>query len=129
MDLLKKIAMTVISGAVVLAVLALGISWFQMTPAERSGAYAAVGHAVAWVGIVAMLPWATFFVTTAAARRDTNAAGALLVAGYTLVDALILLWLTAGHPGSTLGLALMIFGLLAATAYNLLACDFIAEKA
>jgi hypothetical protein len=64
----------------------------------------------------------------AVGRRDSNAAGAALVAGYTLADVLALGWLLGFHSHSTTAWVFAILGLLVALAYNLLACDWIAEK-
>ena len=127
MDLLKKIAVVVVTGAVALAVLAMAISWFEMTPVQRSEMYGAAGRIVGWVGFVAILPWATFFVTTAAARRDSNQMGVVLIATYTIIDAAVLFWLRGIHATPLVGIFIA-FGLLTAVAYNLLVCDWIAEK-
>lgn len=129
MELLKKIASIVIGGAVALGVVVGAISWFQMSPDDRSAILGTVGRVLAWLGIVLVLPWATYFVTTAAARLESNRAGAALVAGYTLVDLAILAWLMKFTlPQSTTLGVLIVLGLLVALAYNLLACDWIAER-
>jgi FtsH-binding integral membrane protein len=128
MELVKKIAGIVITGAVTLGVVAAGISWFQMDPEDRSAILSTVGRSLAWLGIVLVLPWATYFISVAVGRRDSNGASAMLVAGYTLVDGLILGWLLGFHGHSTTAIIFAILGMLIALAYNLLACDWIAEK-
>lgn len=129
MELVKKIASIVIGGAVALGVIVSAISWFQMTPDERSAILGTVGSALAWLGIVLVLPWATYFLTTAIARRESNAAGAGLVFAYTVLDAGILVLLSGGFvPTSTMMTVVISLGLLIALAYNLLACDWIAER-
>jgi hypothetical protein len=127
-DLLKKIASIVIAGAVALGVVVGAISWFQMDPADRSAVLSTVWRALAWIGIVVVLPWATYFITTWVAKRHSNAAGALLVGGLTVVDALVLLWLFDFSIHGTTPIVLMILGVLVALAYNLLTCDWIAER-
>lgn len=129
MELVKKIASIVIGGAVALGVVVGAISWFQMSPDERSAILGTVGRVLAWFGIVLVLPWATYFATTAIARRDSNGAGAALVAGYTLLDAIVLAWLLGMAVPQTAATGVMVvLGLLVALAYNLLACDWIAER-
>ncbi len=129
MELVKKIASLVIGGAVALGVVVSAISWFQMTPDERSAILSTVGRVLAWIGIVLVLPWSTYFATTAVSRRESNGIGVALVAGYTLIDALILGWLLGvAMPHSTTVGVMMVLGLLVALAYNLLACDWIAER-
>jgi hypothetical protein len=74
------------------------------------------------------VPWATFFVIGRIARLESNAAGAVLVGGYTLAEAGLLGWLFgAGGHGPT-GWTLFAAAVLLAGAYNLLACDWIAER-
>jgi hypothetical protein len=80
------------------------------------------------LGIVLLLPWATFFLTTWIARRQSNAAGALLVAAYTILEAVLLGWLFGWEvPGAT-AWTFFVVGVLLAGVYNLLVCDWIAEK-
>lgn len=128
MELLKKIASIVLGGAVALGVIVGAISWFQMPTDDRARVWHAVGRGFFWVGIVLVLPWATFFVTTWAAQHEKNSAGAILVAGYTLVGALVLAWLFDFSIHGTASVVLVILGILIALAYNLLVCDWIAEK-
>jgi len=128
MDLLKKIATIVITAAAVLGVIVGAISWFQMAPADRSAILSVVRRGLGWIGIVLVLPWATCFVTMWVAKRESNAAGASLVAGYTLIDLAVLGWLFNFSISGTTGVVLCVLGVLIALAYNLLACDWIAEK-
>jgi uncharacterized membrane protein (UPF0136 family) len=128
MDLIKKIASIVIGGAVALGVVVGAISWFQMTPDERSALLSTVWRSLAWIGIVLVLPWATYFVTTWVAKRESNGISAALVAGYTLVGLGVLLWLFDFSIRGTTPVVLCVLGGLIALAYNLLVCDWIAER-
>lgn len=128
MELVKKIATIVLSGAVILGVVVGAISWFQMPPEERSAIWSVIFRALAWIGIILVLPWTTFFLTTWVAKRDSNLAGAILVGGYTLAGLGVLLWLFDFSIQGTVMLVLTILGLLVALTYNVLVCDWIAEK-
>lgn len=128
MELLKRIMTIIVIGAVGVAAVAMLVSWWQMTPGERSAAYALVGRTAAWVGVVAVLPWATWFAVSAAVRRGSNAAGAVLVAGYTLIDLLLLGWVAGWSAPSSVAMVVMLFGALAALAYNFLVSDWLAER-
>ncbi len=128
MELVKKIATILLTGAVALGVIIGAVSWFQMSPDDRSAMIATVGRALAWLGIVLVLPWATYFITTWVARRESNAAGAVLVVGYTLIDAAVLFYLIPFSQFSAIVIALICLGILIALLYNLLTCDWIAEK-
>jgi FtsH-binding integral membrane protein len=128
MDLLKTVTAKVVAGAVALAVVAAGISWWQMDQSTRETLYTGAGRIVSWLLVVLLAPWATFFVTTWVAKRESNAAGAALVATYTLLEAVLLAWLFEFNvPGVTawtfIGAATLFAGV-----YNLLVCDWIAEK-
>ncbi len=128
MDFLKTIAGKLVTGAVVLAVVAAGISWFQADPATRSMLLGSTGRVCGWLGIVLVVPWVTFAVIGWVARMEKNIAGGILVGGYALVEAVGLAWLFHWHVRGAAAWAFFILGVLFAAAYNLFACDWIAEK-
>ena len=123
----KTIVQWVLGGVTVLAVIAAAIAYYDLTPGERSAMWHHVARALVWLGIVLVLPWATFFLTTAVSRRESNGAGVALVAGYTLVDVALLLWLV-GVPAGAFLVCLAVLGALVALTYNLLVCDWVAER-
>ena len=125
--LLKWVVQCVCAGATLLAVVAAGVAYYEMPVDQRDALWHNVGRVAVWAGIVLALPWATFFVTTAVARRESNGSGAALVAGYTLLDAVVLM-LLVGLPAGTFLACAAIFGVLLALTYNLLTCDFVAER-
>lgn len=125
--LAKWVIQCVCAGATLLAVIAAAVAYYQMPVEQRDALWHNVGRVIVWAGIVLTLPWATFFVTTAVARRESNAAGAALVAGYTVLDALVLL-LLVGLPVGTFLACAAAFGVLLALTYNLLTCDWVAER-
>lgn len=129
MDFLKGALGKIVTGLVTLAVIATAFSWFQMDESTRAALLAGAGRVFAWLGIVLVVPWASFFLIGRVARLESNAAGAALVAGYTVIEAGILAWL---FDWSVSGAASWVFfatAVLFAGAYNLFACDWIAEKA
>ena len=128
MDLLKSVTGKVVAGAVTLAVVAAGISWWQMDESTRQMLLSGTGKIVSWLGIVLLVPWATFFLTTWVAKRESNAAGGALVGAYTLVEAVLLAWLVDWNVPSGTAWTFLMVGTLFAGVYNLLVCDWIAEK-
>jgi len=129
MDFLKGVAGKVVTGLVALAVIATGISWWQMEPQTRATLLTGTGRIVAWLGLVLAVPFASFFVIGKVARLDSNAAGAVLVLLLTAAEAATLAWL---FDWSVRGAAPWVFfaaATLLAGVYNLFACDWIAEKA
>jgi hypothetical protein len=128
MDFLKSVTGKIISAALVLAVIAAGISWWQMEPQTREMLLRGTGRILGWLGVVLILPWATFFVIGKVARRDSNAAGALLVGTYTLVEIVLLVWLFDWRVGGATAWTFVAVGALFAAVYNLFTCDWIAER-
>lgn len=128
MDFLKTITGKLITGFLVLAVIAGSISWFQTDPATRQTLLDGTGKILSWLGIVLFFPWVSFLLIGKVAKMESNLAGGLLVAGYTLVELVVLAWLfNWSISGATAWTFLMVGGLFAA-AYNLFTCDWIAEK-
>jgi hypothetical protein len=128
MEFLKTISGKVITGFIVLAVIAGGISWWQMDPDTRHMLVTGTGKILAWLGIVLFLPWVSFLLIARVAKLDSNAAGAALVATYTIIETIVLLWLFNWQmPGATAWTFVIVGGLFAG-AYNLFTCDWIAEK-
>jgi FtsH-binding integral membrane protein len=128
MDFLKTIGGKIITGLVALAVVAGGISWWQMDPATRHGLVAGTGRILGWFGIVLVVPWASFFVIGRVGRLESNAAGAVLVTVYTLIEAVLLAWLFGWHVKGAMPFTFFAAAVLLAAVYNLFTCDWIAEK-
>lgn len=79
------------------------------------------------MAVVLLLPWALFWLVGRVAKRESNAAGAMLVAGLTIGEAA---WLGGmfGYTGHTAtGWTMLAAAVLVAGVYNLLVCDWIAE--
>jgi FtsH-binding integral membrane protein len=128
MDFRKGVAGKVVTGVVALAVIATAISWWQMDESTRSTLLTGAGRILAWLGVVLVVPWASFFLIGRVARLESNGAGAALVMGYTVIEAAVLAWL---FDWSVRGAAPWVFfaaATLFAGVYNLFACDWIAEK-
>ena len=99
-----------------------------MDEATRQMLLSGTGKNVSWLFVVLLAPWASFFVTAWVAKRESNAAGAALVASYTILEAVLLVWLFNWNiPGPT-AWTFLAAGTLFAGVYNLLTCDWIAEK-
>ena len=128
MEFLKTIGGKIAAGAVALAVIVGGITWWQMDPATRHAILSGTGKISAWFGIVLLVPWATFFVIGRVAKLDSNLAGGLLVLGYTVLEIILLVWLFDWSVAGAAGWTFVSLGALLAAVYNLFTCDWIAEK-
>ena len=128
MDFLKTVGGKIAAGLVALAVIAGGISWYETDPNTRHQIVSAVFRLASWTGIVLVLPWVTFFLIAKVAKLESNAAGAMLIFGYTAVEAVLLAWLFSWSVKGPTALGLYAAAVLVASAYNLLTCDWLAEK-
>jgi hypothetical protein len=128
MDLLKGMAGKIMTGVVALAVIVGAITWWSMDAASRQAIVAGTGRITAWFGIVVLLPWATFFVIAPVAKRESNLAGGILVAGYTVIELLLLFWLFEWKIDGAAAWTFVCLGGLVAAVYNVFTCDWIAEK-
>lgn len=105
-----------------------GLLYFYKHPEQWDALWSIVGRAATWVGIVAVVPWACFWATRWAVRRDSNAAGAIVLAAYLAVDVIAALLLAGVHGHGVLTWTVFIFGFLAAGVYNLVVCDYQADR-
>ncbi len=127
-DFLKTVTGKVVSGLMALAVVAGAISWWQMDPGTRHMLVAGTGKILAWLGIVLAVPWAAFAIIGQVAKLESNLAGGILVAVLTLLECLLLAWLFDWQISGSAAWTFLILGGLVAGVYNLLLCDWIAEK-
>ncbi|MGA3068081.1 MAG: hypothetical protein ABSF29_14650, partial [Tepidisphaeraceae bacterium] len=61
-------------------------------------------------------------------RMESNLAGGVLVAAYSLAEILLLAWLFHWQILTSTAWTFLVFSGLVAGTYNLLVCDWIAEK-
>ena len=93
MDLLKGIVGKIVAGLVGLAVIAGGISWYEMAPATRKALVSARGgFSVGW-GSYCSCRGRAFSLLGGLPGLKAIGQGALLVAGYTAAEAIALAWL------------------------------------
>lgn len=127
MDLLKAIGLKIVGGLTSLGVLLGVIAFWRMEPSTREALWTGIGRLIGWTVVVLAVPWVTFSLIGWIARMERNAAGAALVAGYTVLEVATLGWLFQGILAGAGWLLVGAAGAMAAL-YNLLACDWIAEK-
>ncbi len=128
MEFWTSMAGKVVGGVVALAVIVAGITWWTLEPATRSQIMGGTGKVLGWLGIVLLVPWATFFLIGQVDRLESNLAGGLLVASYTLLELVLMLWLFGWSVKGAAAWTFVGVGTLFAGVYNLFTCDWIAEK-
>jgi hypothetical protein len=121
-----------VGGKVLTAILAVAgiasVIWFWNHPEQLSSIWAVLKSVLVWLGLVLVLPWATFFVTGWVVKKESNLAAALLLVGITLVDALFAFYLSDWSVSGALTWMVMLLGFLSAGVYNFLACEFQAAR-
>jgi FtsH-binding integral membrane protein len=128
MDFLKTVGGKIVSGLVGVAVIAIAISWWQMSPATRDMLVTGAGRILSWLLVVIVVPWVTFFLVSWVAKFESNGAGAVLVLAYTILEGVMLAWLFRWQIHGATATVFFAAATLLAGAYNLFACDWIAEK-
>jgi hypothetical protein len=128
MDFLKTVTGKVVSGVVGLVVIIAAISWWRMDAATKRMLLSGTGKIVGWLGIVIVVPWATFFVVGWVGKMRSNRAGAVLVFTYTALEAMLLAYLFDWRMPGVTAWTFFTLGALVAGVYNLLVCDWLAEK-
>ncbi len=121
-----------VGGRVVTAVLVVSgagaVIWFWRHPDDLYTIWMTVKYALAWLGFVAVLPWATFFLTRWVVSKDSNLAAGIMLLGYSIADALVAFWLIGGMRGhAALTWVVVLLGFLTAAVYNFKVCECQAE--
>lgn len=121
-----------VGGKTLTAILVVGtgasLIWFWKHPEALKALWATLKGVLAWLGFVAVFPWATFFVPGKVVRLESNRAAAAMLVGYLLVDVIVALWLADWSISGTLTWVVVVLGFLTAGVYNFLVCDFLAER-
>lgn len=122
-----------VGGKVVTAVLVVSSAgagiWFWKNPDDLRTIWLTIKFVLVWLGIVLALPWAAFFVTSWVVARDSNAAAALMLAGFLVVDVLVAVVLMGGVRGHhMLTWMVLLLGFLSAGVYNFKVCEFQADR-
>jgi hypothetical protein len=128
MDFLKTLIGKVATGLVALAVVAGGIAWWQTDPVTRNEILSVSGRLCGWGLTVLMVPWAGFWLIDWVAKFESNGAAAALILALTLAEAVVLAWLFHWSLHTPMAWMLFVSANLTAGVYNLLSCDWIAEK-
>ena len=122
-----------VGGKVVTAVLVVSgagaVIWFWKHPEQLELIWRTLKYVVAWVGIVLILPWATFFATPWVVSQESNAVTAVMLLGYVLVDAIVAFFLMGGILGhDMLTWCVLLLGFLSAGVYNFKVCEYQASR-
>lgn len=108
--------------------IAAGIAIWQMEPATRSAIWNAIWRTIAWLVIVAMVPWSGRFFMRRILEIGSNWAGAALVAAFVVVDVLAAMILMTGWPSGGWAWLASLAALGVAGTYNYLVAEYLADQ-
>ena len=122
-----------ITGKVVTAILVVAggaaLIWFWRHPEHLATIWKTLKYVVTWLGFVLVLPWACFFIIPWVVKKESNAASAVMLAGFVLADAVVAFYLIGGVRGlGSLSWMVLILGFLCAGVYNLMVCNYQAGR-
>jgi hypothetical protein len=122
-----------ITGKVVTAILVVAggaaLIWFWRHPEHLQALWKTLKYVVTWIGFVLVLPWALFFITPWAAKKESNAAPGAMLGGFIALDALVAFYLIGSVRGlSSLTWMVLVLGFLCAGVYNLMVCNYQAGR-
>ena len=122
-----------IGGKVVTAILVVSgagaIIWFWKHPEHLEQSWQILKYAIVWIGIVLILPWATFFATGWAVSKESNTVAGLMLLGYLVADAILAFALIGRMSGlGALTWMVLLLGFLSAGVYNYKVCEYQAGR-
>jgi|CXWL01.1.fsa_nt_gi hypothetical protein len=122
-----------ITGKVVTAILVVAggaaLIWFWQHPEQLAAIWKTLKYVVTWIGFVLVLPWTLFFITPWVAKKESNLAAGVMLAGFVIADALVAFYLIGGVGGmGSLTWMVLILGFLCAGVYNLMVCNYQAGR-
>jgi membrane protein CcdC involved in cytochrome C biogenesis len=128
LDSLGKSLLSRVVTVVLVVAAAGGGFWFYKHPEQLAALWHVLKNVLLWLGFAAILPWATFFIPRYVVKKDSNAAAAVMLVGYLLVDIVMAFVLLGGVRGhGTLVWIVLLVGCLLVAVYNYAVCDYQAE--
>ena len=109
--------------------MAAGLAWYETDPATKHAVLSLSGRILGWCLLMLIIPWASFPLIAWVNRLRSNNAGAALVLGLSIIDAVVLAWLFNWSLHGASEWVLYTAAVLISGVYNLFAADWIAEKA
>lgn len=117
-------------GAALLVAGAIIIVWYvRLSDDQKAAIWGTARGALLWMGCVAVLPWAMFFVPGWIIRLESNMASAGMLAGFLILDVLLALAMAGWHVPAGWQKAALLFGFLCAAVYNFVVCEYLAGRA
>ena len=127
--LAKYVGGKVLTAVLTVAAILIVVWYWRLAPQDRAALWGIIRGAMLWLGLVAALPWALFFVPARVVRTESNTASAMMLVAYLVVDFALALYLIGGFPANGWHRGIVLLGLLCAAVYNFIVCEFLAQRA
>jgi hypothetical protein len=116
-------------GWIALALLiGVGIAIWQTPPDTKAAIWSGIWRTIAWLLIVAALPWTARLFIGRVLEIGSNWAGALLIAAFLAADIIVALVLMSAWPESGWAWVACLAALGVAGTYNYLVTEYLAES-
>ncbi len=109
-------------------IVALGAAIVFMEEDTRAAIWSGIWRTIAWIVIVAALPWVSRFFIRRLLEVGSNWAGVVLLAVLVLLDAIAGLVLMGGWPSGGWGWLAALAALAIVGTYNYLVTEYLAEQ-
>lgn len=123
----KYVGAKVLSAILIVSSAGAGI-WFWKHPEQLETIWSVLKSVLVWLGLVLVLPWASYPLTKKVVATDSNRAAIALIAGLFVADGLFALYLSGWSISGALARMVVVLGLLSAAVYNFIVCDFQAQR-
>jgi len=127
--LLGRLGEKVLTWIAAALLLVLAVAVYRMDAGTRGAILGGIGRTIVWVVVAAALPWVTRLFIARLLEIGSNWAGAILIAGLTLINAGLGLILMGGWPSGGWAWLAALAALAVVGTYNYLVAEYLAERA
>ncbi len=127
--LLGRVGEKVLTWIAAALLLVLAVAVYRMDAGTREAILRGIGRTLVWVVVSGALPWVTRLFIARLLEVGSNWAGAILIAGLTLINALLGLFLMGGWPSGGWAWLATLAALAVVGTYNYLVAEYLAERA
>lgn len=126
---LSRVSERVVSWIALGLIVAAGVGLWQMGPDARGALFSGIWRSLAWLLIVAVVPWSARLYIRRVLDVGSNWAGAVLIAALTLADLVAGVLLLSAWPAGLWSWLVCIVLLAIAATYNFLVTEYLADQA
>ena len=125
--ILARLGEKTASWVILALIVILGITIYQMPAETRAAIWSSIWRSVAWVAMVAAVPWSARLFIKRILEFGSNWAGVAMIGGLVVVDILAAVLLMTGWPAGAWGWLASLGALAVAGTYNYLVTEYLSE--